>query len=300
MVQYRYPEERRGGVLSGTPVSPPLRPNAANPNAMDELNFKAVSDFLLTAGVSLLRGLLILVVGLFLVRWIVKLAEKSKLLSRLDPSVRLFLKNLLRLVLSVAVVLTAANVLGVPLTSLITLFASAGVAVSLAMQGALSNLVGGLTLLILKPIRSGEFVKIGDYEGTVKSIGAFYTELTTFDNRRVSLPNNTLTNTAVVNYTREGTRRVDVVYSVSYGSDTDRVYETLRSMVSGLDGILTDPAPTVVMQKCSDSSVDFTVRAWVRSADYWDVFFRMTEAGKRALDEAGIEIPYPQMDVHIR
>ena len=152
------------------------------------MNMDAVFSFLLTEGVSLLRGILILVVGLFVIHWLNRLLAKSGRMGRLEPSVKSFILNLIRLVLTVIVVLTAAGAMGVPLTSIVTLFASAGVAVSLAMQGALGNLVGGLTLLILKPIQAGEFVKIGDYEGTVRSIGAFYTELVTFDNRRVSIP----------------------------------------------------------------------------------------------------------------
>ena len=264
------------------------------------MDIATITDFVLSAGVNLLKGLLILVFGFFFAHWLAKLPDKSKKFAKLDPSLRTFFRNLLKLTLYTVVILTAANVLGVPLTSVLTLFASAGVAISLAMQGALSNLVGGLTLLILKPIKSGEFVKIGDYEGTVLSIGAFYTDLRTFDNRHISLPNNTLTNTAIVNYTREGTRRVDMTYSVSYASDLDMVYAALNRMIGNCASVLPDPAPTVVLQKCADSSVDFTVRAWVKAEDYWNVYFYMTDAGKRALDEAGIEIPFPQMDVHIR
>ncbi|MBQ5354828.1 MAG: mechanosensitive ion channel family protein [Clostridia bacterium] len=264
------------------------------------MDIATITDFVLSAGVNLLKGLLILVFGFFFAHWLAKLPDKSKKFAKLDPSLRTFFRNLLKLTLYTVVILTAANVLGVPLTSVLTLFASAGVAISLAMQGALSNLVGGLTLLILKPIKSGEFVKIGDYEGTVLTIGAFYTDLRTFDNRHISLPNNTLTNTAIVNYTREGTRRVDMTYSVSYASDLDMVYAALNRMIGNCASVLPDPAPTVVLQKCADSSVDFTVRAWVKAEDYWNVYFYMTDAGKRALDEAGIEIPFPQMDVHIR
>ena len=264
------------------------------------MDIATITDFVLSAGVNLLKGLLILVFGFFFAHWLAKLPDKSKKFAKLDPSLRTFFRNLLKLTLYTVVILTAANVLGVPLTSVLTLFASAGVAISLAMQGALSNLVGGLTLLILKPIKSGEFVKIGDYEGTVLTIGAFYTDLRTFDNRHISLPNNTLTNTAIVNYTREGTRRVDMTYSVSYASDLDMVYAALNRMIGNCASVLPDPAPNVVLQKCADSSVDFTVRAWVKAEDYWNVYFYMTDAGKRALDEAGIEIPFPQMDVHIR
>ena len=143
-------------------------------------------------------------------------------------------------------------------------------------------------------------MKIGDNEGTVKSIGAFYTEIATFDNRHVSLPNGTLTNTAIVNFSREGTRRLDLTFSVSYESDMDKVYEVLNKTISEEKAILSDPAPTVNLLKCGDSSLDFTVRVWVKTEDYWPVNFRMLDNGKRALDQAGISIPYPQVDVHMK
>ena len=176
----------------------------------------------------------------------------------------------------------------------------AGVAISLAMQGALGNLIGGFILLLFKPIKAGEYVKIGDNEGSVKSIGAFYTELVTIDNRLVHLPNGSLTNTAIVNFTREGTRRLDLTFSVGYESDMDQVYEVLDRVVSDEKALLKDPAPTVNLLKCGDSSLDFTVRVWINASDYWPVYFRMLDNGKRALDKAGINIPYPQMDVHMK
>ena len=261
-----------------------------------------VLTFLETQGVNLLRGLLVLAVGFFLVHWLLRFIERSKGFQRvrMEPTLKGFVHNLLRLALYTIVILTAANVIGVPMTSVVTLVASAGVAVSLAMQGALSNLVGGFLLLLLKPIRVGEFVKIGEHEGTVRAIGSFYTDLITFDNRHISLPNSTLTNTAIINYTREGTRRLDVTFSVSYDSDLDTVYKTLNDLVASNGSILPEPAPQVVLIKCADSSLDFGVRVWVSNADYWPVNFYLLDQGKRALDRAGIQIPYPQMDVHVK
>jgi len=164
----------------------------------------------------------------------------------------------------------------------------------------LSNLIGGFILLLFKPIRVGEYVKIGDHEGTVQVIGAFYTEMATFDNRHVNLPNGTLTNTPIVNFSREGTRRLDLTFSVGYESDMDRVYEVLNRVVAEEKAILPSPAPSVHLLKCADSSLDFTVQVWVNTADYWPVNFRLLDKGKRALDQAGISIPYPQMDVHMK
>ncbi len=264
------------------------------------MNWDSIKNFFTTAGFDLLRGLLALAVGLFLVHWVMKAFERYEAKMKIEPTLRGFIKNLIRILLYVVVIMTAANTMGIPMTSILTLLGSAGVAVSLAMQGVLGNLIGGFILLLFKPIRVGEYVKIGDNEGTVKAIGAFYTEMATFDNRHVNLPNGTLTNTPIVNFTREGTRRLDLTFSVAYESDLDQVYEVLNRVVKEEKALLPDPAPEVHLNECAASSLDFTVRVWVKTADYWPVRFRMLDSGKRALDKAGISIPYPQMDVHMK
>lgn len=264
------------------------------------MDIEEIKTIITSAGANLLLGIVILVVGIFLTHWLVKLLGRSKLFQKLDPSLQTFFKNLIKLLLIVLVVLTAANVLGVPLTSVITIFASAGVAVSLGMQGALGNLVGGVTLLILKPIKTGEFVRIGEHVGFVKNIGAFYTEIKTKDATLISLPNSALTNTAIINYTREGNRRVEVSFLVNYRSDIDLVYSTLKNMTKGSNLILQDPPPKVVLDKCRESGMEFEVRAWTEAPNFSKVRKYMTLEGKKALDAAGIEIPYQQMDVHIK
>lgn len=264
------------------------------------MNWDSIKAFLTNAGLDLLRGLVALVVGLFLVHWVMKLFERYEQKIRIEPTLRGFIKNLIRILLYVVVIMTAVNTMGLPMTSLVTLLGSVGVAISLAMQGVLGNLIGGFILLLFKPIRVGEYVKIGDNEGTVKALGAFYTELTTFDNRHVNLPNGSLTNTPIVNFTREGTRRLDLTFSVGYESDLDRVYEVLNGVVAEEKALLPEPAPSVNLLRCADSSLDFSVRVWVKTEDYWPVNFRLVERGKRALDQAGINIPYPQMDIHMK
>ena len=226
------------------------------------MNWEAIKNFFTTAGVDLLRGLIILAVGVFLVHWIVKLIERNEHKMKMEPTLRGFIKNLIRVLLYLLVILTAVNTMGVPMTSIITLVGSAGVAVSLALQGVLGNLVGGFILLLFKPIRAGEYVKIGDNEGTVKNIGTFYTEITTFDNRHINLPNGTLTNTPIVNYSREGTRRLDLVFSTGYDKSMDEVYDILRKVVSEEKDLLADPEPSVVLTKCADSALEFSVRVW--------------------------------------
>ena len=214
-------------------------------------------------GMKLLGGIIVLSVGFFLVRWIMKFLTRNDHLTKLEPTIKGFLVNLTKVVLYIIVVLTAANVMGIPLTSFITLLGSAGVAISLAMQGALSNLVGGLTILLLKP-------------------------------------NSSLTNTAIVNYSREGTRRLDVNFGVSYDADIDHTVSTLREAVNMTGGILDNPAPVIKLTECGDSSLVFMIRVWCKASDYWDVNWGLIENGKRLLDREGIEIPYPQMDVHMK
>ena len=264
------------------------------------MNTDGIVNFFKTAGMDLLRGILVLVVGFFLVHWIGKLLKRNKKLMSFDPTLRGFLQNLVKIVLSVIVILTAVSIMGIPMTSVLTLLASGSVAVGLALQGAVGNLIGGLILLILRPIRSGEYVKIGDSEGVVKTVGAYYTELITPDNKHLDLPNGSLTNTPITNFSREGTRRLDLTFSVDYSSDMDTVYRVLNKLVEGQEGILETPAPQIVLLQCADSSLDFAVRVWVKSEDYWTVNFCLLDEGKRALDAAGISIPFPQMDVHVK
>ena len=253
-----------------------------------------------TEGVKLLGGLIVLIVGFFLVHWILVFMERNSRFIRMEATLKGFLLNLTKLLLRIIVILTAATVMGIPMTSFITLLASAGVAISLALQGALSNFVGGMTILLLKPFKAGDYIKIGDTEGTVLSIGVFYTELATPDNRHISMPNSNLTNTAIINFTREGTRRLDVFFGVSYHTDLDHAIRVLTEVIAETPGILSDPAPVVKLSECGDSSLRFMMRVWTKSSDYWTVNWDLIEGGKRALDKAGIENPYPQMDVHVK
>ena len=264
------------------------------------MNYEDLVSYIKVQGVFLLRGILVLVVGFFIIHWVFKLLGRNQKYIKIEPTLKGFLDNLIKLVLYIIVILTAANIMGIPMTSVVTLVASAGVAISLALQGALSNLVGGLILLILKPIKVDEFIKVGDIEGTVKRISAFYTELAMPDNRFISVPNSTLTNTAIINYTRLGTRRLDVNFSVDYAADIAHVKEVLTEVIIRSAGILPDPAPVVRLTECGDHALNFVIRVWTKTSDYWDVNFFLIEEGKLALDRAGISIPYPQLDVHLK
>ncbi|MBQ3375371.1 MAG: mechanosensitive ion channel [Erysipelotrichaceae bacterium] len=263
------------------------------------MDTETLKEFLTTAGVNLLFGIIILIVGLFLSSSVIRVLKK-KAFAKIDPALQAFLLNAIKLLLYIVVVLSAANVIGIPLTSIITIFASAGVAISLGMQGALGNLVGGLTLMILKPIKIGEYVQIGQHSGMVKNVGAFYTEIVTRDNSLISLPNSSLTNTAIVNYSREGISRVEVFFTVRHEYDVDTVREVLLEMAKKGERVLEDPSPWVLVNKCSETGVEYAVRAWAKAEDWTHVRFYLLENGKRALDEADIRVPYQHLDVHVK
>ena len=268
------------------------------------MSWEKLGETLQAQGFNLLKGLLVMAVGFILVRFALKVSSRYLKKIKIEPTLESFLNNLIRLILYVIVIVTAVGVMGIPLTSVLTILASAGVAVSLALQGALSNLVGGVMLLMLKPIRVGEYVRIGDanasIEGTVTGIGAFYTELKMPDHRRISIPNSSLTNTPIINFNREGTRRLDMTYSLSYETDIDKAMSVLRKLAEDHPAVFSDPAPVVHLSQLADSGMTFLVRIWCKSEDYWDINFYLIEEGKRRLDEAGLEIPYPQMDVHMK
>ena len=251
-------------------------------------------------GMKLLGGVIVAAAGGILIHWIMKLLARSKKYQGLEPTLRDFLKNLLKVVLIATLALTVAGIWGIPLTSFLALLTSAGVGISLAVQGALSNFVGGMTLYVLKPFKVGDYVQAADTEGTVQYIGAFYTELVTYDLKHVSMPNSNIITKAVTNYTREGQRRVDVKIGVSYSSDIDFVHETLLRTAKQDPRVFTDPEPMVRMTECGESSLNFIVRVWCSSDDYWEVLWALTENCKKALDKAGIEIPFPQVDVHMK
>lgn len=264
------------------------------------MNIKNIVAMLEEQGIKLLAGLAVLVAGLFAIHWLMKLLDKSRKLKNINATLRTFLHNILRIALYATLLLTVAGIIGIPLTSFVTVLASAGVAISLAMQGALSNFVGGVILLMLKPFKDGEYIKVGSDEGNVVRIGVFYTDLLTPDCRHISIPNSSLTNTSIINYTREGKRRLDAVFSVSYSADIDKVRSVLLGMADLNPAVFKDPAAVVFVSEHADSAIKCTLRLWCHSSDYLAVNFYMLEEGKRALDAAGIEIPFPQMDVHIK
>ncbi len=250
-------------------------------------------------GMKLLVSLVILVIGRALIKWVTKLLTKSKFSEKNDKTVTTVLSHFISAGLYVLLAVIIIGILGVPTASVITVIASAGVAIGLALQGALSNIAGGIMILILRPFRVGDFVEITGHSGTVSDVGIFYTTLTTGDNKVVTVPNGTVMSNEIVNYSVKDTRRVDLVFNVAYGTDADRVKAILLEEAANHPLTLSDPAPFARLTKQSESSLDFTLRVWVNSADYWTVNFDLLERLNHRFEKEGIEIPFNQLDVHV-
>lgn len=268
------------------------------------MSWQRFLDFLLnlgrTWGLRLLAALIVLLVGWQLIRLLRKRMRKSGWMAKLEETLQRFLVSFITIAAYAALFLTVAMILGVPATSFITILASCGVALGLALQGALSNFAGGLMLLLSKPFSVGDYIETADEAGTVAEISVIYTVLTTPDNKRITIPNGTLMNSTIVNYTCEPTRRVDLTFSVARDSSSETVKEILTKVLTEHPLVMSDPEPTVRLSSCGDSALLYAVRGWCKTEDYWTVYLDVLEAGKRALDEAGIEIPFPQVDVHMK
>lgn len=251
-------------------------------------------------GLKILLAAAVLFIGFRLIKFLMKHLAKGRAFSRIDEGARSFISSCLTVVLDAAIVLTAAYILGLPVSSFLALFASAGVAIGLAMQGALSNFAGGLMILIFKPFKVGDYIETADSAGVVQEITVIYTILQTYDNKRITLPNGALTNAAVTNHTHEALRRVDLTFCTEYAAEMETVKALLLSVCAAEPRVLADPAPFAGLEKQADSALEFSLRAWCRTEDYWPVRYALAEAGKTALDKAGIAIPYPQLDVHVK
>ncbi|MFG6179110.1 mechanosensitive ion channel family protein [Halomonas sp. THAF12] len=262
-----------------------------------------ITDFVQMQGASfvinLVAALAIFVIG----RWVVKLlhgfAIKAMQRGRLDPLLVKFLGNILFALMMVFVVLAAISQIGIQTTSLIAVLGAAGLAVGLALQGSLANFAAGVLVIIFRPYKIGDYVEGGGVSGTIDDVQIFTTELRTPDNRKIIVPNGQMMSGAITNYSSHDTRRVDLVVGVGYDDDIDTVRRVLESVVADDPRVLADPAPNIRMSAMGDSSVNWIVRPWVQAADYWDVFWEMTEEIKRRFDAEGISIPFPQRDVHV-
>ena len=248
----------------------------------------------------ILGALLILIVGSKLIKFGVKRFKKSKIFAKLDAGLANFAVSAVKIGLYIVLCLTLLWILGIETASVLALFTAGGVAISLAFQGAVSNLAGGVMLLLFRPFRVGDYVEAAGVSGTVKEINVLYTVLTTPDNKRVTVPNGTLTNSVVTDYSVEKTRRLDIKVTAAYSSDIDLVRGVMLDLAKAHPLVLQDPAPAALLSAQADSALEFTLRVWCNNADYWTVNGDLNIALKKAFDENNIEIPFPQLDVHMK
>ena len=246
----------------------------------------------------------IALVVLFLGRWLIKLIKKglTKAMNRrkADPTLNSFLMSLVSVLLTFFLVLAIIGILGINTSSLVALLASAGLAVGMALSGTLQNFAGGVMIMLFRPFKVGDFISAQGYEGFVSEIQIFSTFLKTTDNKVVILPNGTLSTGTMTVFSKLETRRVDWIFSMAYGDDYDKAKAVLKRLCNDDQRILKTPAPFIELAKLNDSSVDITVRAWVNTEDYWGVYFSMNERVYKTFAQEGLNIPFPQMDVHVK
>lgn len=250
-------------------------------------------------GIKILTAILIVVVGRWVARLIRKTTEKMMARSKVDATLVTFVGNLIYIALLTFVVLAALAQLGIQTTSFIAVIGAAGLAVGLALQGSLANFAAGILMLLFRPFQVGDFIEGGGVSGIVEEMHIFTTQLRTPDNKTIIIPNAKITGDNITNYTKKENRRVDLVIGVSYGDDIEKVKSVVADVLNGDARVLKDPAPTIAVLELGDSSVNFAVRPWVKTGDYWNVYFDTTERIKKRFDAEGISIPFPQRDVHM-
>lgn len=267
---------------------------------MDKLNeyYAKGLDMLVMYLPKIVIAVLVFIIGLWIVKILVKGFNKASTKSKMEASLQKFLSSLFSMTLKVLVIISVISMLGVETTSFIAVLGAAGLAVGFALQGSLSNFAGGVLILIFKPFKVGDFIDGGGHTGTVHSIEVLATTLKTPDNKTIIIPNGALSNNSVTNYSSEEKRRVDFVFGISYGDNMKKAKELIADVISKDDRIFKDPEPFIVIGNLGDSSVDITVRVWVETPNYWAVYFDITEKVKEIFDDQGISIPFPQMDIH--
>ncbi|MCG7499042.1 small-conductance mechanosensitive channel MscS [Vibrio sp. Of7-15] len=257
------------------------------------------SELLIQYGVNVLSAIFILFVGNIVVKAVAGSVAKVLNKRHMDKAVVEFVHGLVRYLLFVIVLIAALGRIGVQTASVVAVIGAAGLAIGLALQGSLSNFAAGVLIVAFRPFKSGDYVEIGGVSGSVDSIQIFQTILTTPDNKMVVVPNSNVIGSAITNYSRHETRRIDYVIGVSYSADLQKTKDVITKILAAEERLLPTPAPTVGVAELADSSVNFVVRPWVKTSEYWDVYFDLLQAIKEGLDKEGIEIPFPQMDVHL-
>jgi small conductance mechanosensitive channel len=256
-------------------------------------------DSLTSYGPSLVGAVLILVIGWIVARIVTRIMRRLLDRSRVDPTLVSFLTSLTYIGLMAFIVIGALGKLGVQTASFVAVIGAAGLAIGFALQGSLANFAAGVMLILFRPFKAGDYVEAGGVAGSIEEVQMFATVFKTPDNRRIVVPNASITSGSITNYAAHDTRRVDLVFGIGYGDDISLAKQVLQEILQAEERVLKDPEPTIAVSELADSSVNFVVRPWVMTADYWGVYFDLTERVKLAFDARGISIPFPQRDVHM-
>ncbi len=261
--------------------------------------FEKAVELVMSYGPKLVLAIVVLVVGLWLIRILTRFIGRVMDKYEYDPSLQKFLVRLVSIGLKVMLFISVISMLGVQTTSFVALIGAAGLAVGFALQGSLANFAGGVMILMFKPYKIGDVIETQGFTGKVEEIRIFNTIMKTFDNKIIIVPNGAVSSGSITNYTAEPTRRVDLTFGIGYDDDIRKAKSILRKIVEEDERVLEEPAPMIVVSEHGDSSVNLFVRPWCKTEDYWSIYFDMHEKVKLAFDQAGINIPYPQHDVHL-
>ena len=257
-------------------------------------------EWVITRGVNMFFGVIFLSIGWKVINKTLKRIRRILESKNADPTITRFLDNVMNVTLKTVLIIIILQYIGVNLTGLTTIVASAGVALSLALKGSLANLAGGVIILVARPFNVGDFIETTEHSGVVEKISIFYTYLVTFDNKQILIPNGILTDSSIVNYSSKEIRRVDLTFSVSYEEDVIRVKNVLINILKNNELVLEEPEFFVGISMHGDSAINFIDKAWCKTEDYWTVYYDLLETVKIKFDEEGISIPYPQMDLHVK
>jgi small conductance mechanosensitive channel len=250
-------------------------------------------------GWNILLGIVLFVVGRIAISIVIRFIRRLLHRSQMDATLTRFILSMTNIVLLVMLVIVVLDYLGIETTSFVAILGAAGLAVGFALQSSLSNFASGVMLITFRPFKAGDFIEAGGISGIVEEISIFNTVMRSPDNKRIIVPNGQITGGNIINYSAMETRRVDLVFGIGYGDDIKKAKNLLECLVKEDSRILTDPAPVIAVGELADSSVNFVVRPWVKTADYWDVYWSLTEKVKMTFDVEGISIPFPQRDVHL-
>ena len=258
-----------------------------------------VADDVIWVGVKFVIALLIWWVGRWIIHRVLAMLDRIFTRKKVDKSLRLFLRNMVKMAMVLLLLLTVVQTLGVNITSLLAIFASATLAIGMALSGTMQNFAGGVMLLLLKPYRVGDFISAQGQSGTVREIMLFSTCIETPDKQTIYIPNSSISTAIIDNYSESETRRADIAVSIAYGDDVDIARAEILALARADERILIDPVPAVIVKELADSSVNLSVRLWVKNADYWGVIGDMNERIYKVLPTKGIHFPFPQVDVHL-